>query len=178
MKRITHWPQAVLGLAFNWGALLGWAAVSGAVAWPAALPLYAGGALWTLVYDTVYAHQDKADDARVGIRSTALLFGAHTRPVLGAFAVGTTSLVAVAGVANGQGALFFAGTALAGAQLARVVWRTDFEDRRSCWKGFVACGTVGLLIWAGALADYAWMRVQRQDEECEQSAAKSRPRLS
>ena len=67
----------VLGLTFNKGALLGWSAVSGGVNWPIAGTLYAGGVLWTLVYDSIYAHQDKADDARVGIRSTALLFGEH-----------------------------------------------------------------------------------------------------
>lgn len=57
MKRITHWPQAVLGLAFNWGAMLGWSAVAGAVDWHVCLPLYAGGVCWTLVYDSIYAHQ-------------------------------------------------------------------------------------------------------------------------
>ncbi|KAK7695527.1 Para-hydroxybenzoate--polyprenyltransferase, mitochondrial precursor (PHB:polyprenyltransferase) [Cerrena zonata] len=84
MKRITYWPQAVLGLAFNWGALLGWSAVAGAVNWSVCLPLYAGGICWTLVYDSIYAHQDKTDDVTVGIRSTALLFGQNTFPILSA----------------------------------------------------------------------------------------------
>ena len=74
MKRITYWPQAFLGLTFNWGALLGWAAVEGGLAWPAGL-LYAGGIAWTLGYDTIYAHQDKEDDALIGVKSSALALG-------------------------------------------------------------------------------------------------------
>src|SRR5579884_3093654 len=81
MKRITYWPQLFLGLNFNWGALLGWTAVTGAVAWPAVL-LYLGGICWTLGYDTIYAHQDKEDDARIGVKSSALALGARTRPFL------------------------------------------------------------------------------------------------
>jgi 4-hydroxybenzoate polyprenyltransferase len=69
-KRVTSWPQAVLGLVFNWGALLGWAAVRGECDWSVVLPLYAAGWGWTMVYDTVYAHQDRADDIVVGIKST------------------------------------------------------------------------------------------------------------
>lgn len=79
MKRITYWPQAVLGIAFNWGALVGWTAVRGDLGWPAVL-LYVAGILWTLGYDTIYAHQDKEDDAVVGVKSTALRLGDRTRP--------------------------------------------------------------------------------------------------
>jgi len=154
MKRITHWPQAVLGLAFNWGALLGWSAVAGTVDWGVCLPLYAGGICWTLVYDTLYAHQDKTDDITVGIRSTALLFGTQTRPILSALSASSLSLITYAGYFNGQGLPFYAGTALAGAQLARVLWTTDLDVRASCWRGFVGCGWAGLWVWVGALADY------------------------
>jgi 4-hydroxybenzoate polyprenyl transferase len=77
MKRITYWPQAVLGLAFNWGALVGWTAVHGSLS-AAPLLLYAGGIAWTLAYDTIYAHQDKEDDALIGLKSTALRFGDAT----------------------------------------------------------------------------------------------------
>ncbi|PWZ00815.1 4-hydroxybenzoate polyprenyl transferase [Testicularia cyperi] len=92
MKRITYWPQLVLGLAFNWGAMLGWAAVAGSVDWAVVLPLYAGSIFWTLVYDTIYAHQDKTDDVKAGVKSTALLFGEKTRPVLSTFSAATISL--------------------------------------------------------------------------------------
>ena len=78
MKRITNWPQLVLGLAFSWGALMGWAAVFGDLDAPALL-LYAGSVLWVIGYDTIYAHQDKEDDAMVGVRSTARLFGEDTK---------------------------------------------------------------------------------------------------
>jgi hypothetical protein len=161
----------ITGLAFNWGALLGWSAVAGSVDWPTALPLYASGVLWTLVYDTIYAHQDKLDDAQVGIRSTARLFGSHTRPVLATFSTGAIGLVSYAGLLNGQGPLFYAGVGLAGAQLARIVWRTDFEDRKSCWDGFVGCGSVGLLIWLGALADYTYLQLQPPEEERDHAQA-------
>ncbi|KII95320.1 hypothetical protein PLICRDRAFT_210192 [Plicaturopsis crispa FD-325 SS-3] len=154
MKRITHWPQAVLGLAFNWGALLGWSAVAGAVNWSVCLPLYAGGVCWTLVYDSIYAHQDKSDDVNVGIKSTALLFGENTRPILSALSTSTISLITYAGYMNGHGALFYSGVGLAAIQLARILRRTDFDDRASCWKGFVECGYSGFFVWMGALADY------------------------
>lgn len=155
MKRITYWPQAVLGLTFNWGALLGWSAVAGAVNWSVCLPLYAGGVCWTLVYDSIYAHQDKADDVNVGIHSTALLFGERTRPILGAFSASTVSLIGLAGVLNAHGMPFYLGLGLGAAQLARVLWKTDFASRPSCWQGFVGCGWSGFWIWMGALADYA-----------------------
>src|SRR6202008_4510634 len=84
MKRITYWPQIVLGLAFSWGALMGWPATFGRLDWPA-LVLYAGSIAWVIGYDTIYAHQDRDDDSLIGIKSTALLFGERTRPMLAAF---------------------------------------------------------------------------------------------
>jgi 4-hydroxybenzoate polyprenyltransferase len=87
MKRITYWPQFFLGLAFNWGALVGYSAVLGYCEWSVALPLYVAGIAWTLVYDTIYAHQDKVDDVTVGVKSTALLFGDKTKQYLTVFAI-------------------------------------------------------------------------------------------
>lgn len=101
MKRITHWPQLVLGLAFNWGALVGWSAVHGALSWPP-IALYVGGIFWTLAYDTIYAHQDREDDALIGVKSTALRFGGQTRLWLAGFFV--ASLIAI------DTALWLAGT--------------------------------------------------------------------
>ncbi|KAL0949660.1 hypothetical protein HGRIS_009700 [Hohenbuehelia grisea] len=154
MKRVTYWPQAVLGLAFNWGALLGWSAVAGVTDWSVCLPLYAGGICWTLVYDTIYAHQDKSDDKTVGIRSTALLFGANTRPVLTGLSVASLSFISYAGVLNAHGMPFYLGVGLAATQLGRVLVKTDFDDTRSCWNGFVGCGWAGFWLWMGALGDY------------------------
>lgn len=155
MKRVTDWPQAVLGLAFNWGALLGWSAVAGTVDWAVALPMYAGGVCWTLVYDSIYAHQDKKDDVEVGIRSTALLFGENSRAIMSGLSVSTLSLISLAGYLNAQALPFYCGVGLAAVQLARVLYRTDFDNRPSCWKGFVGCGWSGFWIWIGAVADYA-----------------------
>jgi 4-hydroxybenzoate polyprenyltransferase len=94
-KRFTWWPQAFLGLAFNWGALLAWAAHSGNLGWPA-VTLYAAGIVWTLFYDTIYAHQDAEDDALIGVKSTARLFGAATTRWLRWFLMGAVSLLGVA----------------------------------------------------------------------------------
>ncbi|MDF0602603.1 4-hydroxybenzoate octaprenyltransferase [Psychromarinibacter sp. C21-152] len=94
-KRFTWWPQIFLGLAFNWGALLGWVAVTGSFH-PALLLLYLGGICWTIFYDTIYAHQDKEDDALIGVKSTARLFGANTARYLQYFIIGTLTLLAVA----------------------------------------------------------------------------------
>ncbi len=104
MKRITWWPQAFLGLTFNWGALMGWTAVTGSLDAPALL-LYAGCILWTLGYDTIYAHQDKEDDARVGIRSTALLFGDRSRHWVGLFYAGAFVLWCLAVIPRGDSAV-------------------------------------------------------------------------
>lgn len=101
--------------------------------------------------------QDKLDDVSVGIRSTALLFGDRTRPVLTAFSASSLSLISYAGYLNGQGIPFFAGIGLAGWQYVRVLRDTNWDDRASCWRGFVRCGWIGAWISAGAAVDYALM---------------------
>jgi 4-hydroxybenzoate polyprenyltransferase len=93
MKRITYWPQIVLGLAFSWGALMGWPATFAELGWPA-LVLYAGSICWVIGYDTIYAHQDREDDLLIGIKSTALLFGENTRPMLASFYAAAAVLIA------------------------------------------------------------------------------------
>ncbi len=90
-------PQAFLGITFNWGALLGYVAAAGHLDYSICLPLYASGVCWTLVYDTIYAHQDKTDDVIAGVKSTALLFGDHNRLIMAAFACSHLSLMALAG---------------------------------------------------------------------------------
>lgn len=146
MKRITHWPQFVLGLAFNWGALMGWTAARGTLDWPALL-LYCAGILWTLGYDTIYAHQDKDDDTRIGVKSTALRFGAATGRWLGFFYAGTVVLLAAAILAAGGGGGLALGVGLlAGAHfLWQLVW-LRIDDPSQCLLLFRANRFVGWLV--------------------------------
>lgn len=94
-KRFTWWPQVFLGIAFNWGALLGWTAHTGSIGWPAVI-LYLSGITWTLFYDTIYAHQDKEDDALIGVKSTARLFMDETPKWMLRFLIATVFLMGAA----------------------------------------------------------------------------------
>ncbi len=152
MKRITYWPQFVLGLAFNWGALLGWAAVAGGLGWAPAL-LYVGGIAWTLGYDTIYAHQDKEDDILVGVKSTALKLGAATRPWLAGFYAAAVALFAGAGIADGAGWPYYAALALGAAQLAWQVADVDLDDAADCLVKFKSNRWFGWILVAGLFAD-------------------------
>ena len=146
MKRVTYWPQAFLGLTFNWGALVGHAAVTGAVT-PAALVLYAAGFFWTLGYDTIYAHQDKEDDALIGVRSTALLLGAATpRWIVGFYAV-TLALLALAGAMAGKGFLFHLGLVPVAWLLFRQARGLRLDDAALCLARFRANRDVGLVVF-------------------------------
>lgn len=134
-KRVTYWPQAFLGLTFNWGALMGWAAVRGELTAPA-LALYAAGFFWTLGYDTIYAHQDKEDDALIGVKSSALKLGGRTRPWLFAFYGAALALATLAGALAGLTAAFYAVLAFAGAQLAWQAATVRPEEPRDCLDKF------------------------------------------
>jgi 4-hydroxybenzoate polyprenyltransferase len=154
MKRVTSWPQVVLGFAFNWGVLLGWAAVGdgrpGLTA--AALCLYAAGVAWTLVYDTIYAMQDQRDDAVVGVRSTARRFQAHPQAWLTVFAVLTLLGIALAGWLVNIGALYYFGVAAVAAHLAWQVITVKPHDPADCLHKFKANRFIGWLLLAGILA--------------------------
>jgi len=151
MKRVTYWPQFFLGLNFNWGALLGWAAARDGVAWPAIL-LYLGGICWTLGYDTIYAHQDKEDDALIGVKSAALALGSRTRPFLFLFYAGAIALWAAAGVSDGLGAPFFAALGLTAAQFLWQAARVDIDDPADCLRKFRSNRLTGWLLLAGIVA--------------------------
>ena len=153
-KRYTFWPQAVLGLTFKWGALVGWAAVTGALALPA-LVLYAGSVLWTIGYDTIYAHQDKEDDILVGVKSTALRFGEATPRWLTGFYAGAVILWGVAGLLAGAGGAFLLALALTAFQLAWQVRTLDIGDPGNCLARFTSNRVVGWLLLAGLAADMA-----------------------
>ena len=153
-KRFTFWPQAVLGLTFKWGALVGWAAVTGTLALPALL-LYAGSVLWTIGYDTIYAHQDKEDDALLGLKSTALKLGAATQRWLGACYGGAVVLWGAAGLLAGGGVVFLLALALVAAQFGWQVATLDTEDAGNCLVRFKSNQVVGWLLLAGLVAAMA-----------------------
>ena len=152
MKRITYWPQFVLGLAFNWGALMGWAAIMGEVGLPALL-LYAGGIFWTLAYDTIYAHQDKEDDVMIGLKSTALKFGETTGTWLSGFFIAAIFFIAAAAVAAGAGWIFYVGLAAAAAHALWQLRRLDIDDPDLCLKLFRSNRDMGLIIFAAFAVD-------------------------
>jgi 4-hydroxybenzoate polyprenyltransferase len=152
MKRVTNWPQLFLGLAFSWGALMGWAAAFGRLDWPA-VALYAGGILWTIGYDTIYAHQDKEDDALVGVHSTARLFGDWTKPALAALYGGATALFALALFGADAGPAAFLGLALGLGHLVWQIVRLDIDDPDQCLKLFRSNTSYGWIVFAGLVLE-------------------------
>ena len=148
MKRVTYWPQLFLGLAFSWGALVGWVAVRGALS-PEPLVLYLAAIAWTIGYDTIYAHQDKTDDERIGVKSTALAFGTSTKPLTGLFYGVFVAGAALAGYLTGTGWLFLVVLAVVAADLARQLVTVDLDDPASCHRAFSANNRIGLLVFAG-----------------------------
>jgi 4-hydroxybenzoate polyprenyltransferase len=154
MKRVTFWPQFFLGLAFNWGALLGWAAVRADIAPPAAL-LYIGGVFWTLGYDTIYAHQDRRDDPAAGVRSTARRLGPGSKPWLYGFYAAAIGFFAWAGIEGGFPWPYHAGLAAGAAQLLWQVWDVDIDDPKDCLAKFRSNRLFSWLFLAGILAAQA-----------------------
>lgn len=156
LKRFTYWPQVGLGLAFSWGALMGWPAVFGRLDAPAFV-LYAGAIFWVIAYDTLYAHQDREDDALIGIRSTAILFGENTRLIVAAFYAASVVLIGAAGVLAGAGIGFAAGLIGFAIHLAWQVRRIDIADPALCLRLFKSNRDAGLILFAGMILD-AWLR--------------------
>jgi 4-hydroxybenzoate polyprenyltransferase len=154
MKRITYWPQIVLGLAFSWGALMGWPATFARLDLPALL-LYAGAISWVIGYDTIYAHQDREDDALIGIKSTALLFRERTKPMLALFYALAVALIALAGWSAGAGLVFALGLLAFAAHLAWQIARLDVDDPINCLVVFKSNRDAGLILFAGLVLDAA-----------------------
>jgi 4-hydroxybenzoate polyprenyltransferase len=142
MKRVTYWPQLVLGMTFNWGALLGWSAVQGSVMWSACIPLYVAGVCWTIIYDTIYAHQvritcyfffnctltvllfkrkDKVDDVLLGIKSTAIRFGTNTKLWLSGFSAAMIGNLVTAGLVCDQTWPYYTAVSLLSTHIAQQV---------------------------------------------------------
>ncbi len=151
MKRFTYWPQIFLGLAFNWGAILAWAAVTGRVA-PAALVLYLAGIAWTLVYDTIYAHQDKEDDILIGVKSTALLFREKTRIWLAGFAALTMIGIWLAGSLAGESQAFYLVSVFATGHLVWQIGTLKIDDGADCLSKFRGNHLFGALVFAAIVA--------------------------
>ena len=152
MKRITWWPQIVLGLAFSWGALMGFAVMLGRID-AAAVALYAGSIAWVIGYDTIYAHQDAEDDALIGVKSTALLFGARTQSALMVFYALAVVLIGAALVLAGTGWPAWIGLAAFAAHLVWQIGRLEIGDPALCLRLFKSNRDAGLLLFAGLLAD-------------------------
>jgi 4-hydroxybenzoate polyprenyltransferase len=152
MKRITWWPQIVLGLAFSWGALMGFAVTFGRID-ATALALYAGSIAWVIGYDTIYAHQDTEDDALIGIKSTARLFGKRTRQALVVFYALAVILIGLALVLASAGLLAWIGLAEFAAHLAWQISRLHIGDPALCLRLFKSNRDAGLLLFAGLLVD-------------------------
>lgn len=150
-KRFTDWPQFFLGLAFSWGALMGWAAVFGELAWPPVL-LYVGAIAWTIGYDTIYAHQDKEDDALVGVRSTARLFAENTKIWLALFYGLFAAMALAAFWLSAVTWPAYAGLALAVAMLFWQIRVIDIDDADQCLALFKANSRVGLIVFLGLIA--------------------------
>jgi len=155
MKRFTNWPQLVLGLAFSWGALMGWSAEFGDVDGPAVL-LYIGAVLWTIGYDTIYAHQDREDDALVGVKSTARLFGDATKTWLVGLYLTSLVMMTMAFATAEVPMPALAGLAAAAAHMARQVLTLDIDDPRQCLRLFRSNNMVGAIIFLGLIGGAVW----------------------
>ncbi|KAL7529612.1 hypothetical protein ACHAXR_004964 [Thalassiosira sp. AJA248-18] len=158
MKRYTNYPQLALGLTFNWGAIMGWVAVRGEVDWSVVGPLYASGVAWTLVYDTLYAHQDKQDDEKLGLKSTALTFGeGGTKPILTALTGVTWGGWMMAGYNCGFGDVldvpyYYCGVSAATAHLLWQIYSADLNDSKNLAYRFRSNNLVGWMVFGSCVA--------------------------
>ena len=152
MKRVTYWPQIFLGLAFSWGALMGWPAALGQLD-AAAFVLYAGSIAWVIGYDTIYAHQDREDDMMIGIKSTALLFGQNTPAMLTVFYTIAVVLIGIAGVMAGGSWIFMLGLLAFAVHLSWQVVTIDIDDPAHCLKLFRANRDAGLILFLAMVLD-------------------------
>lgn len=152
VKRISYWPQLMLGLTFNWGAFLGWSALHGFCDWFTVLPLYLSCISWTLIYDTIYAHQDKVDDVLIKIKSTAIKFGENTKYYLAGFSSSMVGFLLLAGYSSHQTWPFYTSVGLTAALLASQISSLNIDDPKNCWKNFKSNNRIGLLIFLGIVS--------------------------
>ncbi|KZS91411.1 UbiA prenyltransferase [Sistotremastrum niveocremeum HHB9708] len=155
-KRITNWPQLWLGLSAAAGLVVAWQQITKSINLDVIGPFSFAITCWIIIYDTIYAMQDRSDDLKAGVGSTAVLFGAHIRPILSFFAFCLVSGMIFAGLSNRQGpAYFIIGV---GSAIIHLTWQlttVDFDNKEDCMNKFVSNGTMGYFIWGGMLIDYA-----------------------
>lgn len=149
MKRFTYWPQLVLGFTFNWGALLGYSAVKGNVDLAVCAPLYLAGVCWTIIYDTIYAHQDRKDDLRLGIKSTAIKFHSNTKLWLSGFATTMVGSLVASGALNDQSWPYYAAVGILTTHLAAQIVTLDIDNAKDCAAKFISNANVGLILFMG-----------------------------
>lgn len=148
LKRFTHWPQVMLGIAFNWGALMGWAAAK-AVFSSTAFFLYVAGFCWTMIYDTIYAHQDKEDDLLIGVRSTAIKFGDNTSYILLGLAVAMFMSLYVVGFLQALAGYYFLAICAVFMGIAYQVYNLDYNNPIECLTAFKRQAYAGWIVLAG-----------------------------
>lgn len=151
MKRFTYWPQLVLGFTFNWGALLGYSAIKGYVDLSVCLPLYVAGICWTIIYDTIYAHQDRKDDLLLGIKSTAIKFDKDTKIWLSAFGVTMISSLIGSGVMNQQTLPYYGAVSLVAMHLASQIVTLNIDNPADCASKFISNAQVGFILFCGVV---------------------------
>jgi 4-hydroxybenzoate polyprenyltransferase len=153
MKRVTNLPQLFLGFTLNWGALMGWTAITGGVLEAPALALYGSGVCWTMVYDTIYAHQDIDDDKKIGVKSSARLFENNTKGILSTFGIGAISgLLASGYLADAHWAFYPFLLSTAGTHLFWQIYTVDLKNRKDCGDKFRSNQTYGGLVLSSILA--------------------------
>lgn len=153
-KRFTNYPQFMFSICFSWGILLGFPAVGAPLDWAVAGPMFVANWIWGIVYDTIYAHQDKAYDIHAGIKLTALAWQERTKPILTGLTAVQAGLWTAAGVANAMGPGFYAGAAWGFYRIFSMIKKVDLDNEASCWKAFTGNIKTGFVFWFGILIDY------------------------
>jgi len=149
MKRFTYWPQLVLGFTFNWGALLGYSAIQGHIEPYICLPLYFAGVCWTIIYDTIYAHQDRLDDLSIGIKSTAIKFNEDTKLWLSGFSVAMISSLLLSGALSSQTWPYYTSVGLVASHLANQLYTLNINSPSDCSKKFFSNTWIGFILFSG-----------------------------
>jgi 4-hydroxybenzoate polyprenyltransferase len=163
MKRFTFYPQAFLGITFNWGALLGFSAVTGGIDPTVVIPLYLGSVNWTLFYDTIYALQDKKDDLKAGIKSTAIRFGDNLKYYLAFFGFGTFAFLGLSGYNNRQSWIYYAGLVASASHLFVLYDKVNLKDGSNAGRIFASSVKTGWILYAGILVDIMAKKINQEN---------------